>query len=59
MLAVLSGLEKFHYYAYGRPVVVEYNHKSLAAISKKTLASAPPRIVMMMLRMQKYDAQTK
>ena len=27
ILAVLFGLEKFHYYAYGRPVVVESDHK--------------------------------
>ena len=27
MLAVLFGLEKFHYYAYGRPIVVESDHK--------------------------------
>ena len=26
MLAVLFGLEMFHYYAYGRPVVVESAH---------------------------------
>jgi len=32
MLAVLFGLEIFHYYAYGRPVVVESDHKPLEAI---------------------------
>ena len=53
MLAVLFGLEKFHYYAYGRPVVVETDHKPLEAIFKKHLASAPPRIARMMLRIQK------
>ena len=26
MLAVVHGLEKFHYYAYGQPVVVETDH---------------------------------
>ena len=59
MLAVLFGLEKFHYYAYGRPVVVESDHKPLEAIFKKHLASSPPRIARMMLRIQKYDAQIK
>ena len=57
MLAVLFGLEKFHYYAYGRPVVVETDHKPLEAIFKKHLASAPPRIARMMLRIEKYDVQ--
>ena len=59
MFAVLFGLEKFHYYAYGRPVVVESDHKPLEAIFKKHLSSAPPRIARMMLRIQKYDAQIK
>ena len=59
MLAVLFGLEKFHYYAYGRPVVVESDHKPLEAIFKKHLSTAPPRIARMMLRIQKYDVQIK
>ena len=59
MLAVLFGLEKFHYYAYGRPVVVESDHKPFEAIFRKHLSSAPPRIARMMLRIQKYDAQIK
>ena len=57
MLAVLYGLEKFHYYAYGRPVVVHTDHKPLEAIFKKHVATAPPRISRMMLRIQKYDVQ--
>ena len=59
MLTVLFGLEKFHYYAYGRPVVVESDHKPLEAISKKHLSSAPPRLARMLLRIQKYDVQIK
>jgi len=57
MLGVVHGLEKFHYYCYGRPVVVQTDHKPLEAISKKHLASAPPRIARMLLRIQKYNAQ--
>ncbi|XP_048583876.1 uncharacterized protein K02A2.6-like [Nematostella vectensis] len=48
MLAVVHGLEKFHYYAYGRHVQVHTDHKPLEAIFKKHLASAPPRIARMM-----------
>ena len=59
MLTVLFGLEKFHYYAYGRPVVVESDHKPLEAIFKKHLSSAPPRLARMLLRIQKYDVQIK
>ena len=57
MLAVLFSLEKFHYYAYGRLVVVESDHKSLEAIFKKHLSCAC--LARMLLRIQKYDAQIK
>ncbi|CAB4025295.1 Retrovirus-related Pol poly from transposon 297 [Paramuricea clavata] len=53
------GLEKFHYYAYGRHVTVETDHKPLEAIFKKHLSSAPPRISRMMLRIQKYVVEIK
>ena len=59
MLAVVHGLEKFHYYAYGRHVTVETDHKPLEAIFKKHLSTAPPRIARMMLRIQKYDVEIK
>ena len=59
MLGIVHGLEKFHYYAYGRHVTVETDHKPLEAIFKKHLSSAPPRIARMMLRIQKYDVDIK
>ena len=59
MLAVLFCLEKFHYYAYGRLVVVESDHKPLEAIFKQHLSSAPPCLARMLLRIQKYDVQIK
>ena len=59
MLAVLFGLEKFHYYAYGRLVVVKSDHRPLEAIFKKHLSSAPPRLARMLLCIQKYDVQIK
>ena len=59
MLAVVHGLEKFHYYAYYRPVFVETDHKPLEAIFKKHLSNAEPRIARMMLRIQKYDANIR
>ena len=39
--------------------MVESDHKPLEAIFRKHLASAPPCIARMMLRIQKYDAQIK
>ncbi len=55
MLAVVFGLERFHYYVYGRHVHIESDHKPLESITKKNLASAPPRLLRMLLRIQKYD----
>ena len=59
MLAVLFGLEKFHYHAYGRLVVVKSDHRPLEAIFKKHLSSAPPRLARMLLCIQKYDVRIK
>ena len=59
MLAVLHGLEKFHYYAHGREVTIETDHKLLEAIFKKRLSTAPPHIARVMLRIQKYDVEIK
>ena len=59
MLSIVYGLEKFHYYAYGRNVTIETDHKPLDSIFKKHLSSAPPRIARIMLRIHKYDVDIK
>ncbi|KAJ8250086.1 hypothetical protein COCON_G00233020 [Conger conger] len=58
-LGAVFGCEKFHEYIYGRPVVLETDHKPLIAISKKGLGEAPPRIQRLLLRLQKYDLTFK
>jgi hypothetical protein len=55
LLAVVFGLEHFHYYVYGKTVQVESDHKPLEAILKKPLSAAPPRLQRMLLRTMKYD----
>ena len=55
LLAVQFSLERFHQYIYGKKVPIESDHKPLEAIVKKALASAPPRLQRILLRMQKYD----
>lgn len=57
MLAILFGLERFHYYTYGRKITVITDHKPLVAIASKALSQAPPRLSRMLLRMQKYIFQ--
>ena len=59
MLGILFGLQRFHYYAYGRRVTIETDHKPLEAIFKKHLDKAPPRIARMLLQIQKYDIDIK
>ena len=55
LLAVQFSLERFPQYIYGKKVTIESDHKPLLAIVKKALASAPPRLQRLLLRMQKYD----
>ena len=55
LLAVVYGCEKFHTYLYGRKFVVESDHKPLEMIQKKNIASSPPRLQRMLLRLQMYD----
>ncbi|XP_014665126.1 PREDICTED: uncharacterized protein K02A2.6-like, partial [Priapulus caudatus] len=54
MLAVAFGLEKFHYYTYGRKVTIVTDHKPLVAIVSKPLSKAPRRLQSLLLRTQKY-----
>ena len=59
MLAIVNGCEKFHQYIYGRPVVVETDHKPLEYILQKSLASTPPRLQRMVMKLQQYDLTVK
>ncbi|KAK7111890.1 hypothetical protein V1264_011443 [Littorina saxatilis] len=55
LLAVVFGVEHFHYYVYGRAVTVESDHKPLESIIQKPLSAAPPRLQRMLLRTMKYN----
>ena len=57
LLAVVSAVDKFHTYIYGRHVIIETDHKPLEAICKKSLTSAPKRLQHMLLQLQKYDLE--
>ena len=54
-LAIAFACEHFHEYAYGRPVMVQSDHKPLKAIFTKPLSKTPPRIQRLLLRLQRYD----
>ena len=54
-LAVVFGLERFDQYTYGREVIVQNDHKPLAAILQKPLSQLPKRLQSMILRIRCYD----
>ena len=57
LLAAVFACTKFHDYIYGRPAVIETDHKPLISIVKKPLHSAPPRLQRMLLQLQKYSLE--
>ncbi|KAL3836806.1 hypothetical protein ACJMK2_022219 [Sinanodonta woodiana] len=54
-LAVLYGIERFDQYTYGRPVIVENDHKPLETILKKPLSQAPKRLQDILMKMFRYN----
>ena len=55
LYAVLFGCRRFHQYLYGQEITVRTDHKPLESITKKALATAPPRLQRMLLQLQKYN----
>ncbi len=54
-LGVVWGLERFHYFIYGKACTIHTDHKPLEAIFKKKLSSCPARLQRFVLRALKYD----
>ena len=54
-LSIVFGLERFDQYTYGRSVIVQNDHKPLAAILKKPLSQVPKRLQALMMRLYRYD----
>lgn len=59
LLACVFGAERFHTYVYGKPFLIESDHRPLEMISKKNLTAAPARLQRMLLRLQNYDYTIK
>ncbi|XP_014677266.1 PREDICTED: uncharacterized protein K02A2.6-like [Priapulus caudatus] len=53
------GVTKFHQYVYGRPFVVQTNHKPLENIMQKPRYAAPKRLQTMLVKLQGYDVELK
>ncbi|VDI75828.1 Hypothetical predicted protein [Mytilus galloprovincialis] len=56
-LSMLYGLERFDQYTYGRKVIVQNDHKPLAAILSKPLSRAPKRLQDIMMKLFRYDIE--
>ena len=54
LLAVVFGCKRFHQYVYGKPIVIESDHKPLEAIFKKPLSQAPGLPYSTILRLQHH-----
>ena len=59
LLACVFSAERFHTYVFGKPFVIESDHKPLEMIQGKPLAAAPARLQRMLLRLQGYDCTIK
>ena len=57
LLAVVVALERFDQYTYGRPVVVQNDHKPLENILNKPISRAPKRLQSLMMRLYRYDVR--
>ncbi|CAC5375560.1 unnamed protein product [Mytilus coruscus] len=56
-VSMLYGLERFDQYTYGRKVIVQNDHKPLAAILSKPLSRAPKRLQDIMMKLFRYDIE--
>ena len=56
LLGVVDALEKFHYFTFGRPVVILTDQEPLIAISKKALVNALLHLQWLLLELNKYNA---
>ena len=59
LLGVVFAMERLHNYVFGEPVRVKTDHKPLEMISKKTIATANPRLQRLLLRLARYDIQVE
>ena len=59
MLAVVSALERWHQFTYGRPIVVCSDEKPLEPMTRKPLDRAPKRLQGMLLHTLAYNIAVK
>ena len=55
LLAICFGCKKFHHYIYGKPVIVETDHKPLVSIMQKPIYMLSSRMQRMRMRLLNYN----
>ena len=58
-LALVFGIMRFHTYLFGKSFTIETDHKPLEMIWKKPLASAPPRLQRLLIKIQGYNCEVR
>lgn len=58
-LGVTRGLERFHYFIYGKSCTIYTDHKPLETIFREKLSNCPARLQRFVLRPLKYDVTVK
>ena len=58
-MAAIWGMEKFHYFLYGRRFILQTDQKPLEAIFRKHLVDVSPRIQRIAIRSWPYDFETQ
>ena len=59
LLAIVFACQRFSTYLLGRSFIAESDHKPLEMIAMKNPAYAPPRLLRMLLELQRYDVTIK
>lgn len=55
LLAIVFAFEKYHYFVYGKKIIVQSDHKPLETIINKPLPKVTSRLQRMLLKLLKYD----
>lgn len=55
LLAVAFGLQHFHFYTYGRKILVESDHKPLIGLKDKPFEDITPRLQRLLFKTLRYD----
>ena len=55
LLGVIGALEKFHYFTFGRPVVILTDQKTIDQYLQESTCECTPRLQRLLLRLNNYN----